>query len=289
MGIVWIASYPKSGNTWVRFLLANYFAGPITDSARVEAAVPSLTPTTDLVGLLATHSPLCMKTHFPWSIAHPFSAQTEKAIVIVRYPKDILLSNLHYHRLLAGNEDGYSDLTYARAFIAAGADPLWMEKRGYGTLEAHVGSWLDNPTAPPRLLVRYEDLARDTGAELGRILSFLNLAVDWQRVQSAVAASSFHRMREIETREKSTRSDSPVFPGQAPQNGSGRFFVNRGRIGSSLAHIDPKLDEAFESRFGLLMRRLGYNSLAPSLPFTGTAAVRSAPSSPLSDGLSRSA
>src|SRR4051812_49396983 len=39
VGVVWIASYPKSGNTWVRFLLANYLAGPVSCSADVERAV----------------------------------------------------------------------------------------------------------------------------------------------------------------------------------------------------------------------------------------------------------
>src|ERR1043165_2498975 len=102
MGITWIASYPKSGNTWVRFLLANCLAGPITESMQVEGAVPTLADGLDIDRLLGALSPLCIKTHYPWSARHLFAEKTERAIVIIRHPKDILLSNLDYHRMSLG-------------------------------------------------------------------------------------------------------------------------------------------------------------------------------------------
>ncbi len=285
MGVTWIASYPKSGNTWVRFLLANYFAGPIGDSAQVGAAVPSISPVASIERLLATHSPLCMKTHFPWSAKHPFADRTDRAIIIVRYPKDILLSNLNYHRMLAGCEGGFSDETYAKAFIAAGADPAWLDHFGYGTLEAHVASWLDDPSAPPRLLIRYEDLARDAGAELERILAFIGVEADAGRVRAAADASSFDEMRRMESREKAAGRITPVFPGKSPRNGWARFFVNQGRTGSSLAHIHPELDRMFEHRFGALMQRLGYDALANGSPYLFAPPA----AAPRADGLSQSA
>lgn len=282
MGIVWIASYPKSGNTWVRFLLANYIAGGVGSTADVERAVPGLGVAGEIEPLLATRSPLLIKTHFPWGGAHPHAAHTAGAIVVVRYPKDILLSNLNYHRLLLGTDEGFTDLTYAQAFIAAGGDPVWMEKKGYGTLEAHVRSWLDAPDAPPVCLVRYEDLVRDAAGELRRILAFLGLPLDEPRVAAAAGASTFERMRELEAVEKSRGQKSEVFPGVSPRAGWNRMFVSEARVGSTLERIGPGLDAAFERRFAPLLKRLGYESAPtrPSLPFAPTINR---------DGLSRSA
>src|ERR1051326_3408006 len=124
MGIIWIASYPKSGNTWVRFLLANYLAGPITASAQTEEAVPGLDVRVDIRPKLARRNPLCMKTHYPWKADHPHAALSDKAVVVVRFPKDVLLSNLNYQRLIHGTDEGFSDADYARAFIGAGGDPI---------------------------------------------------------------------------------------------------------------------------------------------------------------------
>jgi hypothetical protein len=285
MGILWIASYPKSGNTWVRFLLANYLAGPVASSADVEAAVPGLDPGRDIAPLLAARSPLCIKTHFPWRADHPHAEHTAGAIVVVRYPKDILLSNLNYHRLVHGSDEGFTDQTYARAFIAAGGDPLWMQKHGYGTLEDHVGSWLDAPGVPRHHLVRYEDLMRDAAGELTRILAFMGVDPEPTRVAAAAQRSTFERMRDLEVKEKSSGRATGVFPGAAPRPGWSRLFVSAARVGSSLASIGPGFDAAFEDRFGPLMRRLGYES-APtqaSLPFA-TPAPTGRP-----DELSRSA
>jgi hypothetical protein len=259
MGITWIASYPKSGNTLVRFLLANYLAGRVTDSNQVEAAVPTLSKETDAARLLATNSPLCMKTHLPWTASHPFADQTDRAVVIVRYPKDILLSHLDYFRLIIGHEGGFQDETYVRAFIATGGDPRWKHNSGYGTLLDHPGSWLDDPSAPKHILVRYEDLVHDAARELTRILGFIGVPVDAGRVRMAAEASSFDQMRKLEVREKAVEKKlTEVFPGKLAREGWSRFFVNQARIGSTIGHIRADLDEKFDRRFEALVKRLGY-------------------------------
>lgn len=40
--IVWIASYPRSGNTWVRFLIANLLYKRITASSELQSFVPDV-------------------------------------------------------------------------------------------------------------------------------------------------------------------------------------------------------------------------------------------------------
>jgi hypothetical protein len=259
MGVTWIASYPKSGNTWLRFLLANYLDGPIQTSAQVEGIVPSYTRELVPEAWLQARKTLFVKTHFRWGPEHPHAAITDRAIVIVRYPKDILLSALNYHRLQDGHDDGgYTDEAYARWFIQFGGDPRWLPL--YGTLEQHIASWLGADL--PHLLVRYEGLKADAAGELRRILAFTGQTADEDRVRRAVENSTFERMRAIEDREKAANLSGMVFATRPARPGWNRYFVSEGRTGSSLAHLGPDLDGLFDQRFAPVLHRLGYGRWA---------------------------
>jgi len=259
MGIVWIASYPKSGNTWLRFLLANYLAGPIDQSARVEELVPDLMRGTNLLPVLAARPAVYSKTHYLWSPLHPFAKHTDRAIVIVRHPKDVLLSNLNYRWLDRGINRGFTDEAYARHFITLGGEQSWIEG-DIGTLEQNVESWMSSGLE--QLIVRYEDLKTNTKRELARAIAFLGLETDASRVEMAVAHSGFDRMRALEVREKTGRNAQTVFPGAAPRRGWARYFMNEGKVRGSLKHLGQDLDDAFDRRFGPLMKTLGYAASA---------------------------
>jgi aryl sulfotransferase len=278
LGIVWIASYPKSGNTWVRFLLANYLVGPVRSSADVELAVPGYDRAMDVAARMSTTAEagpggprnqpgrVYIKTHFSWGPEHPHAGMTERAIVVLRNPRDILLSSLNYHRLEDGHDGaGYTDEAYARWFIQFGGDPVWQ--RLYGTLEQHTASWLDAMNVE-RHVVRYEELKADAAGTLAGILRFLDLPVDVERIAMAARESSFERMRMLEVREKSSGRTGPVFAGKPPRPGWERLFVSEGRTGSRLSRFAPDLDRLFDERFGPLLRRLGYHDDAAPASMT---------------------
>ncbi len=257
MGVVWIASYPKSGNTWMRFLLANYLAGPIESSARVEELIPDLMKQRDLLALLNSRPTLYSKTHWSWSPAHPLANATEKAIVIVRHPKDVLLSNLNYRRLDRVMDKMFTDEQYATEFINQGGDPAYIVA-GLGNLESNVASWLDASFTQPRLFVRYEDMKADVRKVLEEVVSFLGLPAEPEKLKMAATRSSFDQMRAIEVKEKVARKTT-VFSGDAPRPGKPRYFMNKGEVRGSLAHISPEIDRAFDARFASLMQLLGYS------------------------------
>ena len=259
MGIVWIASYPKSGNTWMRFLLANYFAGPIRDSSQVEYLIPGFSPGMDGASLVQERGTVYGKTHWMWGPRHPCARLTERAVVIIRHPKDVLLSNLNYTRLASGSEKAFSDASYARSFIQYGGDPRWV-MTGFGTLEQNVSSWMDGMQEQSRLIIRYEDLKADCAREMTRVLAFLGLPLEQERLQTAVAQSTFDQMRAIEVKEKRERRDvNFVFPGPTPRPGWARYFMNAGKVRGSIDHIESGLDAAFDKRFAPLMKRFGYD------------------------------
>lgn len=256
MGTVWLASYPKSGNTWVRFLLANYFLGDVRSSRDVSRAIPDLhvkgqfPPATPW--LTPTKGHLLAKTHLAFTPAHPAVEQTAGLIYIIRHPKDVLLSSLN-HRRLEGEEPvkalgPFSDEEYVRIFIQGAGDPIWREM-GYGSWTTHAESWLTEKRFP-HLCLRYEELRTDPAAHLRAALGFLGEPVDDVRLAQAVKRSSFEQLRALEIREKHEGASHGVFAGDRSSMKKGIFFMNKGRTGQNLAAIGPGLDEAFDRRFG---------------------------------------
>ena len=60
MSIIWLASYPKSGNTWLRFLLYNYLFGEVRRSGDIARRIPDIHTLTTLD--TTTHN-LCYASH----------------------------------------------------------------------------------------------------------------------------------------------------------------------------------------------------------------------------------
>src|SRR5581483_10745797 len=115
-------------------------------SAAVERAIPALESRPNLDhpdGRLAL-----IKTHNLYTTLPP-AARTAAFIYIVRHPKDVILSNLNYQRLIQDQHfnETVSDSDYARLFIRYGGEPQWRIL-GYGGLEEHIASWLDAPRVP---------------------------------------------------------------------------------------------------------------------------------------------
>ena len=107
-------------------------------------------------------------------------------------------------------------------------------------------------------MIRYEDINADPGRELLRMVEFLGLPADRARINLAVKHSSFEVMRSIEVREKAQRRNGVVFPGPPPRPGWPRYFMNSGKVGGTLTHIGPDLDQEFNERFKGLIAELGY-------------------------------
>lgn len=261
MQIVWLASYPRSGNTWLRFLLYAYLHGPIDNTAEVNRRIPPILRPLPPEALRATR--LISKTHFERSPTHPMIERTLGVIHIRRHPKDVLLSGLNYHAL---NGSTLDPARYAQAFIARHGDPEW-HRMGFGTWESNTTSWLgpdasapaggSPPGAPPRVWTTYERLRADTPGELKRVLVCLGEPIDPARVADAIERCSFDNLRSLEDRESSA-GERGLFPGSAAARTKGHRFMNRGRSGQSLAEISPDIDARFDEAFAPILARCGY-------------------------------
>ena len=176
--IVWLASYPRSGNTFLRVVLGAVFGLETYTlyDERPEAA-PELGPAPPLplsgpeplVGLpfdvrkFAGRSELhVVKTHDPPRDARP-------AIYVVRDGREATASYFHYHR----------DVLDRPVSI----DSLIRGKVGFGSWGRHVAMW--NPQRRPNTLVlRFEELTANPIAQVERIGSFLGVKPVGRRVPS---------------------------------------------------------------------------------------------------------
>ena len=195
--IVWLASYPKSGNTWVRILLANYLSGAqepvdinhllvssmasargpfdqccgIEASALDESLVDRLRPAVYRRLAADSSDDLFMKVHDAWSETVPgqpmFPADVTRAVVyVVRNPLDVAVSAAaHWDVEPDQVVEWMCDPDYC---YNAAATRLPDQLRQFlGSWSDHARSWLDR-SALPSHLVRYEDLHVDPGARADR-------------------------------------------------------------------------------------------------------------------------
>lgn len=164
--IVWLASYPRSGNTLARIALQHLFgirsrdAYPVTDQS-VEKIIGQLPPEMSLAEMAAAPEHCFVKTHeMPGEDQWP-------AIYLVRDGRDALVPYAHF-------------VLYTQHGIPVGGNrELFLETlRDLITSTGHLGGWgphalaWTRSTAPTRI-VRFEDLAADPGKELGQALGVL--------------------------------------------------------------------------------------------------------------------
>jgi len=263
--IVWLASYPKSGNTWLRFLLTSVLTGRVTSSAQVARQVPDIHD-----GVAAHHlygkGATIVKTHWKYWPEIPLREDTVGAIYILRHPIEVLESNLNYAFMRSGNlrSDASAEEIAAFAhrwvdgYIAHGGHKSFLDF-GIGTWEENVRSWLGAKRIP-QLVVRYERLRADTTGELARICHFLEVERGADQLDTAIAAASRDAMRAIEEREIANRVPG-FFYQRRNQAGyeAGHRFVGRSRGGEALFALTEEQRARAMDRFAPIMAELGYS------------------------------
>ncbi|WP_201066618.1 MULTISPECIES: FkbM family methyltransferase [Thiorhodovibrio] len=245
----WVASYPKSGNTWVRFWLAHLLHGSIQGSETIETLIPGVHRG---ISIRLPDQPVAyLKTHWACEPRMPGIDMTQAAIYVVRNPFDVLVSSLHYMRKV--ERAGQQELV--REFIAHEGLNDW---RRFGSYRSNVESWLAARDGFPTLLMRYEDMVEQPAVQAQRVATFFNLNVSAQTVAEAVAASSFERLKALEEMELQSQRDGLFARHQDHLQDSGFRFMREGRVGGCFDALSEEELRALENRFADLLDVLGY-------------------------------
>ena len=237
---VFLTSYPRSGNTWTRFLVGNLVnPNEQVTFLNVERLVPDMYKTADF-WLRGLPRPRMVKSH------ECFDPRYQKVIYIVRDPRDVAVSNYHWEMKLRSVPEGYP----MEKFV-----PEWVNRRFWpriGSWADHVTSWLSTRDGSEGfLLLRYEKLKENPQRELARVGAFLGLDPTPERLNQAVELSSAQNMRKLEDKQGAawvattlTRRDKP--------------FVRNADSGGWRAVLPEESVAYIETQWGELMQGLGY-------------------------------
>jgi hypothetical protein len=276
-GTIWLASYPKSGNTWLRAVYTAWQSGGALDLDAMAAGdiassrelfeaslgIPSsdltpaeialLRPRVDELFVAGHPDPRPRKIHdalLPGAGGELVVSldATRAAVYVVRDPRDVAVSLAHHHgRPLDWAVDRMSN-PEARTSVAGDRLPDQLEQR-LGTWSQHVRSWVDEAPFPIEV-VRYEDCASDPVPTFARALAAIaGEPADHPDVERAVELARFDRLRSAE--------EAQGF--RARPHTATRFF-RRGEAGSWHDELPRDLAERIAGDHAEVMARFGYSS-----------------------------
>jgi hypothetical protein len=276
--IIWLASYPKSGNTWLRALLTNYLspgdepadinslgAGGgehaasralfdelvgVQASALDRSAISRLRP--ELYRRLASSSQedVFVKVHDVWTCTdggEPMFPEdvTRTVVYILRNPLDVAVSWAHHRGV--GIEHTVGQMCGGPAPDDRPGHLGGQLPQQIGSWRRHVHSWLDASGLRCHV-VRFEDLRADPERAFARVVDACGLPTDPGLVRRAVAFSDFAELRRQEL-ERGFAERSP--------NARGEFF-RRGEVGGWRDDLPVELALRLTECSRDMMSRFGY-------------------------------
>lgn len=272
-GIIWLASYQKSGNTWLRAFLANLMRNPdrpiaINDlpnhilgdgflthyetftgkpaSALSIEEIRALRPKIHNWFAQSSQDDVFVKTHNACVLleGEPLitPSATAGAINVVRNPLDVAVSFAHHHQI---DMQHAVDRLCDDRNIVPGTDKKVEEY--LLSWSSHVRSWLNAPGLHSHLM-RYEDMLKAPRKSFGGLVKFLGLPNDPPRLKKAIRFSNFRELADQEKKERFV---------EARPDGKAAFF-REGKTGGWRSVLSQEhVDQLIECH-GEVMKELGY-------------------------------
>ena len=255
--LVWLASYPKSGNTWLRFSVAALIAGEMPSSAFVKERMPDIHEPGFKPFPMADQGYVFAKTHYMFSDTMPGAGQTVGFIYMVRNPIDVLASNYNYIRRNAPNRILELD-SYIDAYLENYGEPNWIRLK-MGSWIENISTWIEESSKRPGLVMKYEDMLKDPIAVLKLIANFLDIERSDEQVQQAADLCSFESMRSLESREVEAEREGMFYdPRKSGVLQSKKAFVNAGGSSGSKALLSDEQRAKIAERFRPIAEQIGY-------------------------------
>lgn len=176
----YIISYPRSGSTWMRHLIANYIADPVVTPEELKSIIPD--------GEITTHTQArFIKTH------HQYKPSMGKSLYIVRDPRAVAWSYWNYQVYRKQTSLPFDQ--WLHFFITDGFK--------FGRWDHHVSSALSTQA----LVIRYKDLHRNPENVMRMIIYlFLGEEPDDEKIRKSIQASAFKKMKQLYGGNKAIRT-----------------------------------------------------------------------------------
>lgn len=274
MPVVWLASYPKSGNTWFRAFLHALSSPNSIDINAIDAGEwgPSANLFEDIIGLPFDELPSEERRRFRSAVIEQLARESEstifwktheifqlerdrcasfgrrssaRVIYLVRDPRDVACSYAHHlGESLDDTIDRMSSPDHCSRFKRGG---LVIEEP-MGTWSQHVMSWLMQTRLPVHR-IRFEDLLCDPVREFSKSLSFAGLEYSASEVSEAVNTTQFEMLQAQELKAKFH---------ERPQTSVA--FFRSGKSGGWRNELSVAQVTSIETEHAHAMRSLGYDN-----------------------------
>lgn len=276
--IIWLASYPKSGNTWFRIFMSALLkqeAEKLNINQLKTNGVFSLRDTfDDITGIESGHltdaeeqewrpkvfetlaqeyhhQKLLIKAHDAYSLTpkgrplYPVAA-SKVAIYLIRNPLDVAVSYAHHngHRDIGRSVTHLCNVKHAlnksNQSKNAQLPQLLLDWKG------HVESWTTQSEIPVHV-VRYEDMKLNAFTTFSNAVKAIGYQFSDEQIQEAISASDFSKVKAMETKYGFNQGSLATYP-----------FFRKGEIGSWKNQLTSEQVTKIIQTQGIIMKRFGY-------------------------------
>jgi len=272
--IIWLASYPKSGNTWVRAFLSAYLyttdgsfnfnslnkigefpdhniLGKFMDSKdfhNLGEVSKNWIKVQEFINLsqentyLKTHSALCNINENIFTT----NGTTLAIIYIVRDPRNIILSmSNHFGKK---QEESFNAIINERHIIYPIINKQLIPPTLIGSWRNHYLSW-KNCNSINKIIIKYEDLINDSRGTFEKIINFLckyaEIKNNKEKLINSINSTHFDKLKKYENK-------------YGFNMGQKNKFFHLGKENDWKNLLDPKISDKINNKFKLEMRELGY-------------------------------
>ena len=281
---VWLASYPKSGNTLVRALLASYFFSKdgifnfeviknikqfphiglfqnldiditneneiVKSYIKAQASINQK----ERIQFLKTHSYLFNINNNPFTDLN----NTLGAVYIVRDPRNVVTSYAH-HNSISIKETADRMINSIHYGGNLESEHVSDRTKVYlGSWRSNYNSWKSFKSPGKYLLIKYEDLVNKKEEKLLEMLKFIhklkniNFSVDKKKLKNVIESTEFENMKNLEKKEGFIESKID------PKTGQKIPFFNLGAKNIWKNILEDEVREKIENSFKEEMKELGY-------------------------------
>ena len=281
---IWLASYPKSGNTLVRSLLASYFFSKdgsfnfeiisnikqFPNSELFENMGVNIKNEKDVIknyirvqeSINKKNSVQFLKTHsYLFNIDNnQFTdlKNTLGAIYIVRDPRNVVTSYAHHNAISVSKAAFQLTNSIHWGGNLSSKKTSDRTKVYLGSWNSNFNSWKSLKTPGKYLLIKYEDLINNKKETFIKILEFIHklkkvrLVVDNTKLDNAIASTNFKKMQNLEKEKGFIESKIDN------KTGKNIPFFNLGENNKWENSLNSEIVKKIENAFGKEMKELGY-------------------------------
>jgi Sulfotransferase domain len=245
---VFIVGHPKSGNTWLAYMLAVILkegdVGRRVTMANIGHFIPTIHGSDFQVSSYdALSDPRIFRNEWP-TYPHLYP----QTLYLIRDPRAVLVSYYHHYRVTTDDTATSLD-AFIDTYLREGCIPNWEPR--LVRWDKQVADWMQRRDHQPVMVVRYESVHQDRRGLLRQVTRFCGIQASDAAIAMADERGSFESMRLDEQ-----RSGAEAYPQEPGRKG---WFLRRGLIDGWEDELSLNSRRAIETKFQPVMRAMGYN------------------------------